>query len=227
MSQFSCNHTLPRSRVGAHLSHIPQDASRRCPDCQTSTPEGTLALLQKLQRIGESAAHLVFSERDADVDQHLSTYLLDRIASQRKNSRSGFKQAYASLLAAWGRASYLLLTRPRLSSVHMTARGKYGSDVARQALRALGVAALEASGVALIDTAPESGDEEDDFGGVLVEVNRMIMCMRERASAIERFDQLEVIFDGALTLKGMRDEVVFAVSRLDEGFARWDASARK
>ncbi|KAI0112367.1 hypothetical protein F4776DRAFT_641130 [Hypoxylon sp. NC0597] len=210
MPSFSCGHKLPKSRVGANLSHIPQDNCKRCPDCQTKTAAGTLRLLMNLQKPCENEKRL-----DPNINQYLITYTFDRFVLQRKMTSNGFKQNFNKLLCICGEVSLHLLGRKQLSSFILTTKGRWGRNIAKQTLRAVGTAALKANGVY---TLIEPVDSE-----ILTTLNRMIILCRERVAAIEVFEHLEIILDSATVLKSMQDEVIFALSRLEDGFTKWDS----
>ncbi|KAI0835503.1 hypothetical protein F5Y06DRAFT_299647 [Hypoxylon sp. FL0890] len=212
MPTFNCGHELPKSRVGANLSHIPQDYGKRCPDCQTKTATGTIGLLRNLQQSCENENSL-----DPNISQRLITYAFDRFVSQRKTS--GFKQNFDEFLRACGEVSLHLLGRKQLSNFILTAKNRWGSEIAKQALRAIGTAALKANGVY---TPIEPADAE-----ILTTLNRMITLCKERASAIDVFDQLEIILNSAKILKSLQNEVIFALSHLEEGFTKWDSIGSK
>ncbi|KAI1140946.1 hypothetical protein F5Y05DRAFT_423808 [Hypoxylon sp. FL0543] len=212
MPNFHCGHELPKSRVGANLSHIPQDSGKRCPDCQTKTATGILALLKSLQKSYESKSSL-----DPNVIQRLITYAFDRFVSQRKTT--GFKQNFDEFLRTCGEVSLRLLGQKQLSDFILTAKGRWGSEIAKQALRSIGTAALKANGVY---RPIEPADAE-----ILTTLNRMITLCRERAASIEVFEQLEIILNSATILKSLQDEVIFALSHLEEGFTKWDSIGGK
>ncbi|KAI1408231.1 hypothetical protein F5Y13DRAFT_194512 [Hypoxylon sp. FL1857] len=207
MSGFSCGHELPKSRIGAYLSHIPQDECKRCLDCQTKTAVGTLRLLKNLRNSCENL--------DPNVGQYVITFAFDRFILQRKATANGFKQNFDELLRVHGEVSLHLLGRRQLSSFFLAVKGRWGGDIAKQALRAIGTAALKASGVY---TPIEPANAE-----ILATLNRMISLFRRRVIAINDFKQLEIILDSATTLESLRDEVIFALSRLEEGLAKWDS----
>ncbi|KAI0848476.1 hypothetical protein F5Y00DRAFT_262572 [Daldinia vernicosa] len=213
MSNFSCGHSL-KSRVGANLAHIAQDKRKPCPDCQTRTPGGVLTLLKILQKSCETK-----KLSDPNIKQYLTTYIFDRFISQRKNTSTGFKQQFDEIFQEWGTATYYILDQKQLSNLSVTIRARWGSDVGRQALRVVAIAALKEYEV--FDPI-EPADAE-----ILATLNRMIGFMRDRATAVETFDQLEVIFDGAATLGTLRDNVTSALIRLEDGFTKWDAAANK
>ncbi|OTB17074.1 hypothetical protein K445DRAFT_21266 [Daldinia sp. EC12] len=213
MSNFSCGHNL-RSRVGANLAYIAQDKRKPCPDCQTRTAAGVLTLLRTLQKSWEMK-----TLSDNNIRQHLVTYIFDRFISQRKSTSAGFKQQLDEILSAWGMSCYQMLNRSQLANFSATARARWGSDIGRQALRVVAIAALKDRDV-YKPIEPEDAE-------ILATLNNMIAFLRERATAIETFEQLEIVFDGAETLGALKNDSILALVRLDEGFARWDAAANR
>ncbi|KAI1204846.1 uncharacterized protein F4807DRAFT_465212 [Annulohypoxylon truncatum] len=212
MPAFGCGHELRKSRIGVNLSYLPQVNTRRCPECQTKTAEGILGLLKSMQK-----SHDAGESRDPGINQHLITYLFDRFTTQRKGA--GFQLVFKEFFCVFGEVSYHVLDRKQLSSFFTTVRGRWGSDIAKQALRALATAALRSNGIYEL-VEPASAD-------ILSALNRMIILSRERAAAVETFQQLQIILDSTGTLRMLRDDVTFAVTQLDEGYAKWDISARK
>ncbi|KAI1655911.1 hypothetical protein F4813DRAFT_397850 [Daldinia decipiens] len=213
MSNFSCGHNL-KSRVGANLAYIAQDKRKPCPDCQTRTPAGVLILLKSLQKSCETKKLC-----DTHIKQYLLTYIFDRFISQRKSTSTGFKQQFDEIFQAWGTATYYMLDHDQLSNLSVTIRARWGSDVGRQALRVVAIAALKENDV-FVPIEPVDAE-------ILATLNSMIGFMRDRASAVETFEQLEVVFDGAGTLGTLRDNVTSALLRLEEGSTKWDAAANK
>ncbi|KAI1404771.1 hypothetical protein F4819DRAFT_446313 [Hypoxylon fuscum] len=156
--------------------------------------------------------------KDPNINQHIMTFVLDRFISQRKNPALGFKDQLGDMLSAWGGLCYRMLDQKHLASLFMSVRGRWGSDVAKQALRAVGTTALKSNGV-YAPVEPENAE-------MLTTLNRMIHLMRERAASIETFDQLVIIFDSAMTLRMLRDDVTSALAQLQEGFDKWDVDKR-
>ncbi|KAI1104015.1 hypothetical protein F4804DRAFT_332705 [Jackrogersella minutella] len=214
MSFSGCGHQLPKSRIGANLAYIPRDASKRCPECQTKSPNGTIQLLKNIQK-----SHEAEKPGDPGISQHIMTYVFDRVIQQRKNTSTGFKQRLGDVIGVFGEVSYHVLERKQLASFIITTRGRWGSDIAKQALRAVGSAALKSNGV----YAPIEPAEAE----ILTTLNRMITLFRGRAAAIETFEQLQIILDSAGTLRKLRDDVTSGLSKLEEGVSRWDTPARK
>ncbi|KAI1379956.1 hypothetical protein F4677DRAFT_300172 [Hypoxylon crocopeplum] len=212
-AMFSCGHELPKSRVGANLAHTPQDSSNRCPDCQTSSPVGLLSLLKNLEDTCEADEPL-----DENISLYLITYTFHRFVSQRKAPEGGFKRQFDTLLYAWGETCHCLLDRKQILSFYRTAKGRWGSDIAKLALRAVGTAALKANGVHT-SIPPENAE-------ILATVNRMIELMKERARSIESFEQLLILLNGAAMLRMLRGQVTFALVQLEEGYTRWDAAGK-
>ncbi|KAI1460133.1 hypothetical protein F4805DRAFT_472177 [Annulohypoxylon moriforme] len=210
MPAFGCGHELPKSRIGVNLSSLPRDNSRRCPECQTKTAAGILGLLKSMQKSHDAGEH-----RDPGINQHLITYIFDRFTTQRKGA--AFQQASKEFLCAFGEVSYHLLDRKQLSSFFTTVRGRWGSDIAKQSLRAVGTAALRSNGIYEL-AEPAEVDLVDSL-------NRMILLFRDRASAIETFQQLQIILDGTGTLRMLKDDVISAVTELEDGFAKWEVAA--
>ncbi|KAI1392523.1 uncharacterized protein F4822DRAFT_425728 [Hypoxylon trugodes] len=208
MSTFNCGHTLPKSRVGAKLSQIP---GKRCPECQTRAVNGVLGLLTNMQKPE--------NVRDPDVDEYLLTYIFDRFVSQRKSTAAGFRQRFKEVLGAWSQATYCLLDRKRISNCLDTARSRWGSDVATQALRALGATALKMCGI-YSPIEPVAVD-------FVIPLNGMIDLLRTRATTVESFDQLEVIFDNAATLREAADDVIRAFARINDDFDRWNTTVKR
>ncbi|KAI1803422.1 hypothetical protein F4811DRAFT_572089 [Daldinia bambusicola] len=213
MSNFSCGHNL-KSRVGANLAYIAQDKRKPCPDCQTRTATGVLTLIRTLQRSWEADMLT-----DDNVKQHLVTYIFDRFISQRKSTSAGFKQQLDDIFAAWGSASYHMLSRSQLANFSATARARWGSDVGRQALRVVAVAALKDRDI-YSPIEPVNAE-------ILATLNNMIGFIRERATAIETFEQLEILFDGAETLSVLKNDAILSLVRLDESFARWNVAGTR
>ncbi|KAI8958302.1 hypothetical protein F5Y11DRAFT_362794 [Daldinia sp. FL1419] len=212
MSNFSCGHGL-RSRVGANLAYIAQD-KKPCPDCQTRTPAGVLTVLKSLRKSCETKRLC-----DRNIKQHLITYIFDRFISQRKSTSTGFKQQFEEIFHAWGIACYHVLDQKQLSDLSVTIRARWGSDVGRQALRVVAIATLQENGV----FEPIEPAEAE----ILATLNNMIGFVRGRAAAIETFEQLEIIFDGAKTMGRLRDDITRALLQLEEGFTKWDTIATK
>ncbi|KAI0883875.1 uncharacterized protein GGS22DRAFT_189845 [Annulohypoxylon maeteangense] len=209
MSAFKCGHELPKSRIGVNFSYLPLDNKKRCPECQTKTAPGILGLLKSMQESHDAGEY-----RDPGINQHLITYVFDRFITQRKGV--GFQQLSNEFFCALGEVSYHLLDRKQLSSFLTTVRGRWGSDIAKQTLRALGAAALRSNGIyELVEPANAE---------ILSSLNRMILLSRERASAIETFQQLQIILDNTGTLRMLRDDVTIAVAQLEEGYAKWEAT---
>ncbi|KAF3068952.1 hypothetical protein GL218_08054 [Daldinia childiae] len=213
MSNFSCGHNL-KSRVGANLAYIAEDKRKPCPDCQTRTPAGVLALLKSLLKSCETE-----KLSDPNIKQYLVTYIFDRFISQRKSTSAGFKQQFDEIFQEWGTATHYMLDHSQLSNLSVTIRARWGSDVGRQALRVVAIASLKENEVFL---PIEPADAE-----ILATLNRMIGFMRDKATSVETFEQLEVVFDGAETLGTLRDNIISALLRLDEGLTKWDAAANK
>ncbi|KAI2604887.1 uncharacterized protein GGS25DRAFT_402677 [Hypoxylon fragiforme] len=153
----------------------------------------------------------------ASINQHVMTFAFDAFAQKRKAAAMGFKERYEEMLDAWGETAYRLLDRRQISSFAMTARGRWGSDVTRQALRAVATASLKLNGV-YAPIEPETAE-------LLTTINRMISLMRQRAAAVETCEQLYIIFQGAETLRVLRVDVNIALAQLEEGLTRWEAAA--
>ncbi|KAI2472278.1 hypothetical protein F4781DRAFT_9708 [Annulohypoxylon bovei var. microspora] len=209
MSAFRCGHELSKSRIGVTLSQLPRVSGKRCPECQAKTAAGILDLLKSMQKSHEAGEY-----RDPGVNHHLMIYIFDRFISQRKGA--DFQQLSKEIFCSWGEVSYHILDRNQLSSYFTTVRGRWGSDIAKQALRALGTAALRSNGIYEL---VEPADAE-----ILGSLNRMILLFKQRASAVETFQQLQVILDSTGTLRMLRDDVTSAVTQLDQEFAKWDAT---
>ncbi|KAI1463625.1 uncharacterized protein F4812DRAFT_468521 [Daldinia caldariorum] len=212
MSNFSCGHSL-RSRVGANLAYIAQD-KKPCPDCQTRTAAGVLALLRTLQRSWKAE-----TLNDHNVKQHLVTYTFDRFISQRKSTSAGFKEQLDEIFGAWGSACYHMLNRSQLANFSATARARWGSDIGRQALRVVAIAALKDRDI-YSPIKPEDAEK-------LATLNNMIRFVKERATAIETFEQLEILLDGAEILEALKNDAMLRLEKLDEGFARWNVAGNR
>ncbi|KAI1771745.1 hypothetical protein F4818DRAFT_202808 [Hypoxylon cercidicola] len=209
MAMFTCGHELPKGRIGANLSHVPRDSSNRCPGCQTKTPSGVIGLLKSLQKPSAKPQ----KPRETSISQHLITFAFDRFISQRKTP--GFKSRVDEVFDAFGEVCYRLLDRKQIASFSITARGRWGIDVTRQAWRAVGTAVLKTNGV----YEPIEPAEAE----ILHTLNNMIELMRERAASVDTFEQLEIVYNSASTLRMLRDQVTSALSELEDGFTKWDA----
>ncbi|KAI1092950.1 hypothetical protein F5B19DRAFT_501904 [Rostrohypoxylon terebratum] len=206
MVRFGCGHELPKSRIGVNLSHLPLDSHRRCPQCLTKSGTGILGLFQSMQKSRNA------EQRDPGINQHLITYIFDRFITQRKGAV--FQKLSKEFFYEFGSSCYHLLDRKQLSSLFATIRGRWGSDIAKQALRAVATATLKSNGIyELVEPATAE---------ILGALNRMILLSRERASSIESFQQLQIILDSTGTLRMLRDDVTSAVIQLDENYARWE-----
>ncbi|XDG07559.1 hypothetical protein ABKA04_007174 [Annulohypoxylon sp. FPYF3050] len=206
MAPFGCGHELPKSRIGVNLSHLPRDSNRRCPQCLTKSGLGILALFKGMQK-----SHDAGEQRDPGVNQHLITFIFDRFITQRKGVE--FQKLSKEFFHEFGTICYHLLDRKQLSSLFATIRARWGSDIAKQSLRAVGIAALKSNGIyELVEPATAE---------IVGALNRMILLSRERASSIETFQQLQIILDTIGTLRMLRDDVTSAVIQLDDGYAKW------
>lgn len=206
MAPFGCGHELPKSRIGVNLSHLPRDSNRRCPQCLTKSAPGILALFKGMQKSYDAG-----EQRDPGVNQHLITFIFDRFITQRKGVE--FQKLSKEFFYEFGTICYHLLDRKQLSSLFATIRARWGSDIAKQSLRAVGIAALKSNGIyELVEPATAE---------IVGALNRMILLSRERASSIETFQQLQIILDTTGTLRMLRDDVTSAVIQLDDGYAKW------
>ncbi|KAI4864853.1 hypothetical protein F4820DRAFT_323033 [Hypoxylon rubiginosum] len=209
MARFTCDHELPKGRIGTNLAHVPRDNSNRCPGCQTKSPSGVIGLLKNLQKPAPDPQ----KPRDAAISQHLITFAFDRFISQRK--AAGFKARLGEVFGVFGETCYLLLDRKQIASFSITARGKWGIEVTKQAWRAVGAAVLKTNGV-YQPIQPARAE-------ILTTLNNMIEFMRGRAAAVDTFEQLEIVYSSASTLRMLRDDVTSALSSLEDGFTKWDA----
>ncbi|KAI2634943.1 hypothetical protein GGS26DRAFT_531580 [Hypomontagnella submonticulosa] len=207
MATFTCGHLLPKSRIGVNLAHIPREKGARCPECQTKSPVGTIALLKNTKKLGK---------RNPNVNLHVLTYVFDRFMSQRKDVDTGFKKQFANIISQWSETAFHMLDRKQLASFLITVRGRWGSEIVKQILRSLAMEALKVNDVY---TPIEPRDAE-----ILHTFNRMVSFTKSRAATMQNVEQLEIICNNAAILKKLRDDVTSALSKLEEGFAKWDAN---
>ncbi|XXH05944.1 hypothetical protein Hte_012387 [Hypoxylon texense] len=212
MARFTCGHELPAGRVGANLAHVPRDSGNRCPGCQLKSPTGVIRLLRNLQTPAPDPQ----KPRDASIAAHLIMFAFERFMAQRK--APGFRARLEEVFGALGETCYLVLDRKQIRGFTVTVRGKWGIEVTKKIWRAVGVAVLKTNGV--YDPIQPAEAE------ILTTLNNMIEFMRGRVAAVDRVEQLDIVYSSAATLRTLRDDVTSALSELEDGFTKWDAAGK-
>ncbi|KAI1766159.1 hypothetical protein GGR53DRAFT_464732 [Hypoxylon sp. FL1150] len=212
MALFCCGHELPKGRIGINLAHVPRDFSNRCPSCQLKTPSGLIGLLKNLQKPTTDQQ----KARDANTNQFLVTFAFDRFISQRKTPI--FQARLHEGFDMFGETCYILLDRKQIASFSITTRGRWGIDITKQIWSSIGTAVLKANGV--YDPIEPAKAE------ILATLNKMIDLMRDRAASIQTFEQLEIIYGSASTLRTLRDNVTSGLSDLENGLTKWDTAGK-
>ena len=208
MASFTCGHGLPKSRIGVNLAHIPREKGGRCPDCQMKSPVGTITLLKSMNKLGK---------RNTNINLYVLTYVFDKFMSQRKDTDTGFKKQLTNIINQWSETAFYILDRSQLGSFLITVRGRWGSEIVKRILRSLAMESLKMNDVY---TPIEPYDAE-----ILHTFNSMVGFAKTRAAAVENLEQLDIISGNAVVLKKLRDDVISALSKLEDGFSNWNSHA--
>ncbi|KAF7515204.1 hypothetical protein G7054_g14698 [Neopestalotiopsis clavispora] len=207
-TSYVCKHESMNNRLNSVVSGIPLEMkTKKCPDCQTATPVGTIRLLAALSK------DEVMKNVDAATARKLAESLFERLADRR---RSVLKDDWDEISMSWATLCYLYVPVGELKHVCGTLKSRYGAGMDKQILQILARAACVQENVWEIFEPKDTP--------MFSTANHIVADLRRKNEQVERFSQVEDIFIAAKELGGLCDTTVAVYNKVSLRLDRWDSS---
>ncbi|KAH6657419.1 hypothetical protein BKA67DRAFT_188569 [Truncatella angustata] len=210
ITTYACKHELTASRLNTAMAGFPIEVkTRKCPDCQTMTPDGALILLEAIRK--RSSATL--QKADDATKRKLAECLFERLADRR---RGLLKEDWDEISLSWATFCYLHVPIAELKNVCATIKTRYGAGVDKQTLQTLGRAAC------VEENVWEAFEPRDT--PMFSTANHVVADLRIRHGQIDRFGHVEDIFFAAKELGVLCDTTVVVYNKVSQRLNRWGAA---
>ncbi|KAI0139347.1 hypothetical protein GGR57DRAFT_509606 [Xylariaceae sp. FL1272] len=195
---FACRHNTG-SRFNTVFTQLNLEIkSRKCFECQTDTPDNAIKLIEFMTETAD------LENADPNIVRTAAQLLFERLAGQRKNISTGFKERWSQILIVFSTLCYRRVPVQDLGKVCQNVKLRYGAGVDRELLRALVEAAARHNQIwDLVEPANSP---------LYASINAFVNMVRGKVGSVESFPQVQTMFQVVEQLGRLSDETYSTLS---------------